>query len=400
VKVLAGVAAILVLGGCTRTILLEEDGGLRRLDGAVDSSSADTTVPPDASSDTGLPMGKCSVPSAVDLLFVVDNSNSMGEEQALLAAQLPTFIDVLESPVDADGDGEGDYPPIEDIHIGVVTSDMGTGGFAVPTCTESNFGDDGVLRTTGNTAIAGCMATYPPFLSYRAGGDPEVFAADVACVAVVGTGGCGFEQQLEAGLKAVTASTSSIAFGMGTTGHADGANSGFLRPDSMLGVIFVTDEEDCSALDPELFNPTSSVYSGDLNLRCFSFPGAVHPLERYIDGFRALRADRPDLFTLAVIAGVPSDLAPSGVTDRAELDRILADPRMAEEIDPAMPTRLRPSCNEPGFGYAFPPRRLVGLARAFPEQSVVASICQPDWTGAIRTIGATVGRRACASYLE
>lgn len=379
--------------GCTRSFVLEEDGGPR-----VDSSTPDAA---DTSTDTRpfLPEGKCELSSQVDLLFVVDNSNSMAEEQASLAAQLPTFIDVLANPPDLDGDGAGDYPPIEDVQVGVVTTDMGTGGFRVPTCTEPNFGDDGILQTEGNTSIVGCPATLPPFLSYRFGDDPEEFANEMSCLLVAGTGGCGFEQQLEAGLKAATPSTSLIPFAMGTTGHADGANRGFVRPDSMLGVIFVTDEEDCSAIDPELYNPSSSIYSGDLNLRCFSFPGAVHPLERYIDGFRALRADRPDLFTLAVIAGVPEDVASAGLTTLEQFDRVLADPRMAEEIDPDAPTRLRPSCNIPGRGFSFPPRRLVGLARAFEGQSVVTSICQSDWTEPIQTIGRTIGRRACASYL-
>jgi len=382
--------------GCTRSFVLEEDGGPRPDTGTTDAS-------PDARPPDGmvvLPDGKCELSSQVDLLFVVDDSNSMTEEQALLAAQLPGFIDVLANPPDLDGDGAGDYPPIEDVQVGVITTDMGTGGFRVPTCTEPNFGEDGILRTEGNTGIAGCSATYPPFLSYRFGEDPAEFASQLSCVTVAGTGGCGFEQQLEAGLKAVTPSTSPITFGMGTSGHSDGANRGFVRPDSMLGVIFVTDEEDCSALDPELYNPSSSVYSGDLNLRCFSFPGAVHPVERYVDGFRALRRERPDLFTIGVIAGIPEDLYPAGASEAAELDRILADPRMAEEIDPDMPTRLRPSCNVAGRGLSFPPRRLVRLARAFEGQSVVTSICQADWTAAIQTIGRTIGRRACASYLD
>src|SRR5690606_29906436 len=34
----------------------------------------------------------------VDILFVVDNSGSMGEEQATLAANFASFIDVLERP--------------------------------------------------------------------------------------------------------------------------------------------------------------------------------------------------------------------------------------------------------------------------------------------------------------
>jgi hypothetical protein len=383
---LTSCASILALFGCTTSYVLEEDGGPRP-DGALDGGAV------------VLPTGKCALSSQVDLLFVVDNSNSMTEEQASLAAELPRFIDVLSNPPDLDGDGVGDYPPIEDVHIGVVTPDMGTGGFRIPTCTEPNFGDDGVLRTTGNTAIEGCSATYPAFLTYGFGDDVEAFAAQIGCVAVVGTGGCGFEQQLEAALKALTPSTADTSFAMGTTGHADGANASFLRPDSMLGVIFVTDEDDCSARDPELFNPSSSVYSGDLNLRCFSFPGAVHPLARYIDGFRALRQDRPDLFTLGIIAGVPEDIVGGGATGEVEIERILADPRMTEEIDPSMPTRLRPSCNVAGRGFSFPPRRLLGLALAFPDQSVVASICQSDWSASIETLSRTIGRRACARYL-
>jgi hypothetical protein len=248
-----------------------------------------------------------------------------------------------------------------------------------------------VLRTTGNTAISGCNATYPPFLSFNPmSDDPDAFATEVSCVAVVGTGGCGFEQQLEATLKAVTPSTQGATgrfdgtFNMGTTGHADGANSGFLRPDSLLAIIEVTDEEDCSALDPELFNPTSSVYSGDLNLRCFSFPGAVQPVERYVDGLLATRMS-PDLLVYAIIAGVPTE----AVTPDQTYEQILAHPDMMEMIDPDMPTRLRPSCNVAGRGFAFPPRRLVEVARQLDSAGaagIVQSICQSDFSPAIAAI--------------
>ncbi|HJL29556.1 MAG TPA: hypothetical protein RMI62_10820, partial [Polyangiaceae bacterium LLY-WYZ-15_(1-7)] len=214
----------------------------------------------------------------VDLLFMVDNSNSMSEEQVALSNELPRLVRVLASG-DADEDGTQDFPPVRSLQIGVVSSDMGTGGFLVPTCSESSFGDDGVLRTEGNVARPGCMATYPSFLSFRPadGGDPSAFASDVTCVAAMGTNGCGFEQQLESILKAVTPSTSSITFGMGTVGHADGANAGFIRDNSLLTIINVTDEDDCSAADPDLFNPSSTAYTGDLNLRCFQYPEAVHP---------------------------------------------------------------------------------------------------------------------------
>ena len=318
----------------------------------------------------------------LDVLFVVDNSNSMTEEQESFAAELPRFVRVL-STGDLSGDGTPDFTPPSSVHFGVVTSDMGTGGFTVPTCIDPNFGDDGILRTRGNTARAGCMATYPSFLSFTPGsGSPDALANDVACVAQMGTGGCGFEQQLEAMLKAVTPSSSGVSFVMGTTGHADRENAGFLRDDSMLAVIVLSDEEDCSAADPELYNPGSAIYSGNLNLRCFSYPTAVHPIERYVQGLSGLKSDPSQVF-FALIAGIPPD------AEGSSYDAILSHPDMFEMVDPADPNRLRPSCNVPGRGLAFPPRRMVTVASQLDRMgasATVGSICQEDYSGVMGRI--------------
>ncbi len=268
---------------------------------------------------------------------------------------------------------------------------MGVGGYSVFTCNEPNFGDDGVLLTRGNTMNPGCMATYPSFLGFSAATDtmPAAFAADVTCVAAVGTNGCGFEQQLDAMLKAVSPSTAlnadgtSLTFASGTTGHADGANAGFLRPDAVLALINLTDEDDCSALDPDLFNEGSSRYPGaNLNLRCFQYPEAVRPVSRYIDGFASLKAD-PSAIVYATISGIPVDL------EGASYDAILADPRMIERPDASMPSQLTPSCNVEGGGNAYPPRRLVETARglrAAGALTVATSICQTNLTGAVSAI--------------
>ncbi len=332
--------------------------------------------------------GVCCTPtsSRVDILFMVDNSNSMAEEQASLAAEFPRLVTALTTG-DLDGDGTADFPAVSDLHLGVITADMGTGGFTVPTCPDSDHGDDGILRTEGNTGISGCAASYPRFITYGTGDDPVAVAEDLTCVAAMGTNGCGFEQQLEAVLKATTPSTSSIGFHGGTRGHADGANAGFLRADSLVGLVLLTDENDCSAADGDLFNPSSPTYGAtDLNLRCFGHPAALHPIGRYVDGLRAAVGD-PDRLVFGAITGVPVDL----VSDPGAIDyaTILSDARMEERVDPTHPSRLAPSCNVPGRGFAFPPRRIVEVARdleAGGAASVVQSICQESFSPAIGAI--------------
>lgn len=364
--------------------------------------------PPDAGTDAYVPPGgKCVESTGVDLLFVIDNSNSMGEEQARLTEALPTFLSQLVDPPDTDGDGISDWLPITDLQVGIVTTDMGTGGFTVPTCARSDFGDDGLLRATGNTGLPGCMATYPTFLSYAPGGSSSVagFAFDVGCVATAGTGGCGFEQPLEAALKALSpgVATSELVdppvFFRGTLGHGDRENDHFVRPDTLLAVVVITDEEDCSASDPELFNPTSSVYPTTFNLRCFAHADrALHPVSRYVEGLAALRLGRPDLLAFALIAGVPNDLAPGGPLTDADFDRILGDPRMTQHYDPTMPTRLAAACSS-GLGDAFPAPRLVEVARGLgAERASIASICQESYLSVAADISRLFGRRACRRY--
>jgi len=333
-------------------------------------ASVDSAGPVDGSRDSALP--PLVDTDELDLLFVVDNSGSMTEEQVSLYLSFPKLF--------------ADLSPLYDsIHVGFITTDMGTGGFAVPTCSEPNFGDDGVLRTTGNTAIDGCMARYPSFIEYSPASDNSgSFALDAGCIGVVGTGGCGLEQTLEAMLKAATPSTQGPSgrfdgtFGMGTMGHADGINAGLLRPDADVAVVILSEEGDCSALDPEIANPASSVYTGDFNLRCFRYPDALQPVERYTDGLLAGRDPRRLHYLL--ISGVPTDAVGTGFAS------ILAHPGMQEQIDPDIPTRLRPSCNVAGRGFAFPPRRMVELGRQLDERGAAASIhsiCQSDYAPAM-----------------
>src|SRR5215813_5266625 len=74
--------------------------------------------------------------SKIDLLFMIDNSSSMADKQAILAQAVPDLVNRLVDPVcinpmtgqttgnrRADGScavGEPDFDPVKDIHIGII----------------------------------------------------------------------------------------------------------------------------------------------------------------------------------------------------------------------------------------------------------------------------------------
>lgn len=333
----------------------------------------------------------------IDLLFLVDDSNSMSQEQALLRAEIPRAIGILATG-DRDRDGVRDFvTPVRSLHVGIVSSDMGAGDVppdeVVPSC-DPGFGDDGILVST-TPGMGECEAEYPSrvFAFDRERDDGASFARDIGCVADLGTGGCGFEQQLEVMLKAVSparpqpwvsAGYVAPAFRDGSLGHGDGANEGFLRASSVLALIVLSDEEDCSVPDTTLFYPNTERYRGTgLNLRCHRFAEDLYPVERYIEGFLQLRDD-PSRLIFAPIVGVPTDLV------GLDVETILADPRVEEREDPSMspPIRLLPSC-ETASGVAFPPRRILEVSLGLEARgalTTVQSICAGDFGAAVDRI--------------
>ena len=324
----------------------------------------------------------------VDLLFLIDDSGSMEVEQHRLADQIERLVTLLTTG-DRDGDGTQDFTPVADLQVAIVSSDMGTGGVPADTCNDAaDFGDDAVARTAGASGDATCAPSYAPVQRYNVrdpDANPTRFAHDVACVARLGTRGCAFEQQLESVLKAVTPSTSGVRFHAGSSGQGDRANAGFLRDDSILAVVMLSDEDDCSAADPELFRSGSGgPYDGyPLNQRCAFYDDALHPIARYVDGLRALRAAAPERLLFAAIVGVPPDL----VADPAHVDydALLADPRM-RPTPRAGTNELEAVCRDPAGGAqsaAYPAQRIVRVARELGEAGVVQSICQGDYRPAL-----------------
>jgi hypothetical protein len=370
---------------------------------------------------------------SVDLLFMVDNSDSMREEQAALRAQFPKLIRVLTSGDREDGGSTQDFTPPKDLHLGVVSSDLGLGGLDDTTGSRcSELGDDGRLLHATSPELADCAASYPPFLSFHAGVDePAALARDFACIATLGTGGCGFEQQLESPLKALWPSDDPrVTFvpdlaGFGASGQGDavmggrpGANAGFLRSDplrpSLLAVVVVTDEEDCSSRDlthllPDgLLDPAdpvqSTIRAEGRNVRCQLNPQNLYETDRYVNALRALRPGRDDLVVFAAIAGVPPDsvaTVPAGFDqDEVARERFYAGVLDHPAMQPVVDTRgtdtplddaIKPSCETPS-GKAFPPRRIVQVARGFGANGMVQSICQDDFSAAMDAIARLISK--------
>jgi hypothetical protein len=148
--------------------------------------------------------------SSMDLVFVVDNSGSMAEEQNSLVASFPKILPALEALRTSTGQAI-------DYRIGVMTTDL------------SASKDGGRFRRTGGGCDAG------PSRAWLQKGDANLSAA-FACRAMVGTAGASQEQPLACLDQALT------------TRITDGSNADngapFVREDALLGVVIITDEDE------------------------------------------------------------------------------------------------------------------------------------------------------------
>jgi hypothetical protein len=182
-----------------------------------------------------------------------------------------------------------------------------------------------------------------------------------------------------------------------SSGHGSpGANTGFLRADSVLAVVLVTDEDDCSVENPAITDdawvethPKDGI-SGYMNLRGVEYPEELWPVvtqsgapERYAPGLLSLRSDPKDL-VFAAIAGFPGDLVEPEEADPLNVDyeALLAGEAMEEwfEVDSRdRINKLLPSCIGGEGAEAYPPRRIGTVAKQLHEAgagAVVASICE------------------------
>ena len=214
--------------------------------------------------------------SKMDILFVIDDSGSMGEEQANLSQNFPQFIEVLDTYMADSG--------ILDYRVAVTTTGRDVeyvldpnqdlpfpSPIPFPVIPSSEDGDNGVMRQE-------CGMTR----RWLERDDGDV-ANTFACVANVGTGGPALEMPLYA---------TQLALG---DRMSDGTNAGFLREDALLGVVILTDEDDCSRAD-DGFTIGSDA--------CQDNPDYM-PTSATVDFLDALTGSR-DRWATAVIAGATS----------------------------------------------------------------------------------------------
>jgi hypothetical protein len=273
----------------------------------------------------------------IDILFVIDNSNTMGEEQKNLLSNFPKFINAIEAIT----------PPIKSYHIGVISTDIGAGGTKPSGCTL--IGDEGKLLHAPNGT--GCAAAYPTYLT----GPSATIAKDFSCIANIGVGGCGFEQQMESALVALT---------------KQNYNKGFLRKNAPLAIIFITDEDDCSAKDLSIFDLNNATH-GKASTRCVRLNSLLYHTSRYVKAFKALK-DRPERLVVAAITGPPG----------------------AVKLDATVPIGMLPSCETTELGKAYPGNRFDTLIKAFGDTGVQQSLCQKDLWPALNAISKAINR-AC-----
>jgi hypothetical protein len=442
-------------------VLLSSAGCLPDL---ADDPGDKSAVPPDEDEATFTPgdpgsvtpnphntSGPVSAATAVDVLFMIDNSGSMSEEQKKISAILDEIVQSLGQGRKARGDDPG-FPGAESLHIAVVSSDMGVNGApSQKSCGSLSFlpderspttantflnkpkGDDGIFQTSTTVAVQGIWGSLTPggepaelvagdpscanvafpdgqrFIDLAAGDDALVAAQAFRCVAKLGKNGCGLEQPLESVLKALTSPDSSLRFTSNSKGQGEawgahtvsGPNAGFLRDEAVLVVVFLTDEEDCSVPDSSnaMFDAMSTVIAGEINVRC-GMPENQHFLhsvrERYVAGLKALKPARyQDRIVVASIVGVPmagtSGSAVHSGSDAIELLLARPDMQFGVRRNAAM-TADEPvaSCvSASGDGSAAPARRYLELAEAFGDNGLVTSICE-DQYGAIAE--AVIGR--------
>lgn len=284
----------------------------------------------------------------IDILWVIDNSGSMCEEQDNLTRNFENFI-------------EGMTDLNARFRLAVVTTDMeDKEAKQPPRPNHKGKFQNSPARTANNVCeIVPNTSDCPMELPFVIDSDnylitPGDYAGerrtadlhrDFRCIATVGTEGDGFEKGLMAAKSALSEELLST--------H----NAGFLRDDAYLVIVFLSDENDCSD------NYALPRQNGN---ECEWRRDELVPVQEYADFFKSLKDD-PDKIIVAAI------VAPDN------------------EVRFDSPDPVEPSCAIHGQGEGFSGYRYEELVGMFGDNGVNEDVCKAEFDKALDAIKDRVG---------
>ncbi len=267
------------------------------------------------------------VASKIDLLLMIDNSRSMADKQEILGAAVPDLVQRLANPpcVNSNGAPGPTQPmspleacppgtsrvvaPVLDIHIGVISSSLGGHGSDACSVTNDVQSCSGQPNPSNNDAghlisrqgacsgvsiptyqAEGFLAWDPAHKLMPAGesnagdlnGAPGLIPSFRDLVVGLGQVGCGYESQLESWYRFLVDPSPyqdiTIVAGKATPSGLDNLlleqRANFLRPSSLLAIVMLTDENDCSIKESGQFYYAAQQQNPQDNKKKFHLPRA------------------------------------------------------------------------------------------------------------------------------
>ena len=245
----------------------------------------------------------------IDLVLGIDNSASMADKQQILAQAVPDLVESLVNPPCIDDKGlpiasalqpkgpqedcptgsRREFEPVLDIHIGIVSSSLGGhgGGHCPDLQPELSCGGASVSKNDHGQLVDRADACTPDesvptyankgFLAWDPeqklspagesklgtldGTEPGLVPSLADLVRGAGQTGCGYESQLESIYRflvdpepyaSIEASEGYVKVS-GTDDALLAQRKDFLRPDSLVAILMLSDENDCSIKETGFF---------------------------------------------------------------------------------------------------------------------------------------------------
>ena len=228
----------------------------------------------------------------LDVLFVVDDSSSMDDKQGYLGEAATKLLLRFANPncFDSAGNylgqstqgacsegGTPEFPPVKDIHVGIVSTSLGVGGQEADASGIGCSNDHAHLlarHASGSSFATVDSATNVFSWTAASGRDLGGLVNDVqTAIDAMDEQGCGIESQLESWYRFLVQPDPIAKIAVGGTPTASVERTGvdttllaqrkaFLRPGSNVAIVLLSDEND-SSVDPLSVSGTGLTAMGD-----------------------------------------------------------------------------------------------------------------------------------------